>query len=130
MESIIQLSWKPSSHKISSTVLGASGDANRRPLSIRKLLAMVLLSIFMVAASSSSTRSGFSVADIRDDCDCNAPDGACSVSISCQSGCTRFCGNGGNCYAECSGYSASFRPPKMTTVRARETVFLLTPHLD
>jgi len=38
-----------------------------------------------------------------EDCECTATDGSCSAVISCQGGCTRFCGNGGNCYAECSG---------------------------
>ena len=47
---------------------------------------------------------GPSPAASLEDCDCVAPDGSCSASISCRGGCTRFCGNNGNCYAECSGF--------------------------
>jgi hypothetical protein len=36
------------------------------------------------------------------DCSCTAPDESCSASISCKTGCFHFCGNEGNCYAECA----------------------------
>src|SRR5215467_7980094 len=38
-----------------------------------------------------------------DTCSCSAPDGSCSASVTCKGGCTKFCGNNNNCYAECSG---------------------------
>jgi hypothetical protein len=39
-------------------------------------------------------------------CACTAPDGSCSVSVTCSGGCTKFCGNNDNCYASCSGSSS------------------------
>ncbi len=59
------------------------------------LTCTILLFVVSVVGSSSPAAP--------DDCDCSATDGSCSASISCQGGCIRFCGNGGNCYAECSG---------------------------
>lgn len=65
-----------------------------------KLCSVVLTSaiilVFAVGLSSSPAAA-------FDDCNCEAPDGSCSASISCAGGCIRFCGPSGNCYAECSG---------------------------
>jgi hypothetical protein len=61
------------------------------PIVLTCILSLLLASIVGVSAA------------VPDDCDCSASDGSCSASISCQGGCTRFCGPGGNCYAECSG---------------------------
>jgi hypothetical protein len=41
-------------------------------------------------------------------CSCSAPDGSCSVSVTCTGQCTKFCGNNDNCSASCSGFYSYF----------------------
>jgi len=69
---------------------------------MRKLTAAVLTSAFILALTFAFTPSA-SPAFARETCSCAAPDGSCSASVTCTGGCTRFCGNGDNCSASCSG---------------------------
>jgi len=65
-----------------------------------KIYPVVLTSTVLLVLSFTLSSSP---AASLDDCDCVAPDGSCSATVSCAGGCTRFCGNNGNCYAYCSG---------------------------
>src|ERR1043166_3708778 len=67
---------------------------------MKRRLAFVLTCVLAFVLPSLVASPSFATFE---DCDCIATDGSCSASISCQGPCTRFCGNGGNCYAECSG---------------------------
>lgn len=69
---------------------------------MRKLTAVVLTSALILVLGSVLTRSASSAFTIET-CSCTAKDNSCWVSISCQGGCTKFCGNNDNCHAECSG---------------------------
>lgn len=68
---------------------------------MKKLTAALLTLAFLVLAFA-PTHSA-SPAFMLEDCSCTAPDGSCSASVSCQGGCTRYCGNNDNCSASCSG---------------------------
>jgi hypothetical protein len=59
----------------------------------------------------------------RERCSCSSSDGSCEVSVTCAAGCTQFCGNGGNCYAYCSGYFAQLRsasPPQLQASKSSQ----------
>jgi hypothetical protein len=73
---------------------------------MKKLSAALLTTAIVLAILSTTSRSESPV--IYQDCYCQAPDDSCSVSISCAGGCIRFCGNSGDCSAECSGFYSSF----------------------
>ncbi len=70
---------------------------------MKKMSAAILTSAFLLATllslSSSATTSS-----IPQDCTCQAVDGTCSVTISCNGKCQKYCGNNGDCWAECSGF--------------------------
>jgi hypothetical protein len=70
---------------------------------MRKLTAAVLTTALILIFASSFVLFT-SPAFARETCSCGSPDGSCSVSVTCGKGCTQFCGDGGNCYAFCSGY--------------------------
>lgn len=69
---------------------------------MKKLSTVVLASVLILLLPSPLTRFA-PPAFVVEDCSCDAPDGSCSVTISCQGGCTKFCGSNGNCHAKCSG---------------------------
>src|ERR1041384_1311289 len=71
-------------------------------LSVAALPIIFVLSLILVPSRPASS------AYTPDDCSCTAPDGSCSASVSCNGGCTKFCGNGDNCSASCSGSYESF----------------------
>lgn len=60
------------------------------------------LTLAIAFTLSASTDPG-NAASLISDCSCTAPDGSCSVSVSCTGGCIKFCGNNDNCSASCSG---------------------------
>ena len=70
----------------------------KKTLSAGLLTAALVLAIILVPRHSAS-RSNFS-----DTCSCSAPDGSCSVTITCQGGCNYWCDNNDDCWAECSGF--------------------------
>jgi len=69
---------------------------------MRKLGIAVLASVIVLLLSPALSHFA-SPAFIFEACSCTAKDNSCSVSISCQGGCTKFCGDNDNCHAECSG---------------------------
>lgn len=75
------------------------GDGISMKKRIAAALTTVLL-VFLVSVSSPSAPSESAV----DDCSCTAPDGSCSASITCHGGCEQWCGPGGDCFAQCSGF--------------------------
>lgn len=60
------------------------------------------LTLAIVFTLSTSPTLGNALS-LMSECSCSAPDGSCSVTVTCTGGCVRFCGNGGNCSASCSG---------------------------
>jgi hypothetical protein len=68
---------------------------------MKKLSLVLIASAFVLSVSSTPIHS--STGPAFDTCSCVAPDGSCSVSITCGGGCVRFCGNDDNCRAWCSG---------------------------
>lgn len=50
-------------------------------------------------------------------CSCTAPDNSCSVTVQCEGGCVKYCGNKGDCLAECSGV---IEPSEKITARIEE----------
>jgi len=44
----------------------------------------------------------FAAPALAHDCDCVAPDGSCSASVSCPDGCYAMCGSQGNCSSGCA----------------------------
>ena len=73
-----------------------------------KKLSMFLLASILVLSLIATPIHSTSASLPLEDCSCSAPDGSCSVSISCTRGCTQFCGNNDNCRASCSGASEFF----------------------
>lgn len=77
---------------------------------MKKLFAAVLASAFSLVLISALTFHGSPAATTSpaatmvQSCSCSAPDGSCSVSLECQGGCEKHCGNDGDCWAECSGF--------------------------
>jgi hypothetical protein len=71
---------------------------------MKKTLNACLLTAALVLAIISAPQESKSRAVPFKSCSCSAPDGSCSVTISCQGGCDKFCGNGDNCWATCSGF--------------------------
>lgn len=69
---------------------------------MRKLRAAVV-AFFLILLLSTASSHVASPAFVFDTCACTAPDGSCSLTITCRGGCIKFCGNNGNCHAECSG---------------------------
>lgn len=69
---------------------------------MRKLSAAFIASAFTLLLALAFTTPAYPA--LRADCNCVAPDGSCSASVSCTGGCTKFCGNNDNCYAYCSGF--------------------------
>lgn len=70
---------------------------------MRKVNAAILtsaLSLAMLATLSGSASPSLTFQE----CTCQALDGSCSVTITCTGGCERYCGEDGDCYAECSGF--------------------------
>lgn len=65
---------------------------------------ITLTSAFGLIFASASTPTQ-PPAPVRESCSCTSSDGSCSVSATCVSGCTAYCGNDGNCSAYCSGAS-------------------------
>lgn len=74
---------------------------------MRTLSVTVLASVLILLLPSAVTHVA-SPAFALEECSCTAKDNSCSVSISCQGGCTKFCGDNNNCGAECSGLYAAF----------------------
>lgn len=68
----------------------------------RAVILTAAFTLFLTAAFSfpASTQD---LQRIDSSCSCEAPDGSCSASITCTSGCEKFCGPNGNCYVYCSG---------------------------
>lgn len=46
------------------------------------------------------------------DCDCAAPDGSCSASVSCPNGCFALCGNQGHCSSGCQNGGPAENGPR------------------
>lgn len=69
---------------------------------MRKSSAAVLASVLVLLLSPVLSHFA-SPASAFDTCSCTAADNSCWASVSCQGGCTKFCGNNDNCHAECSG---------------------------
>ena len=70
----------------------------KKPLSAGLLTAALVLAIIAVPRHSSSRSLPSST------CSCSAPDGSCSVTITCHGGCNSWCDNDDDCWAECSGF--------------------------
>lgn len=86
--------------------------------------------VLMLVVTFSFARSVAPVASMPDDCACTAPDGSCSVSISCREGCLISCQNDGNCFAECLGWVSSMLRPETTNSPASESVLSRAAHLS
>lgn len=72
---------------------------------MKKLSATLLTSICLITLFSALIRPSASpVIPLIKSCGCSADDGSCSISITCTGGCQEFCGNDGDCYAECGGF--------------------------
>jgi len=71
---------------------------------MKKTLSSFLLTVTLLLAIVSAPQQTNSRSVPFKSCSCTAPDGSCSVTISCQGGCDKFCGNGDNCWAQCSGF--------------------------
>jgi hypothetical protein len=65
---------------------------------MKKFLFLFISALSFLLAS---THSASPVA-LMETCSCSAPDGTCSVNLTCRGGCLRYCGNAGDCWAECS----------------------------
>jgi hypothetical protein len=74
---------------------------------MKKSNAVGLTAAFVIALSIaftlSATHAQEQAFEKSQTCACSAPDGSCSISVTCSGGCTRFCGNNDNCSASCSG---------------------------
>jgi hypothetical protein len=68
---------------------------------MKRLSAAVLTLALTIALASAFTRSTSSATS--QPCECSAPDGSCSASASCTTGCEAVCPSDG-CTAHCSGY--------------------------
>jgi len=68
--------------------------------SMNRLRAAVLPFAICFVAIPTFAQSGSSGGQT---CSCTAPDGSCSVTITCPGGCVRYCGNKDDCWAECAG---------------------------
>ncbi|MCA1568271.1 MAG: hypothetical protein LC803_22030 [Acidobacteria bacterium] len=71
----------------------------RRHLTVATLL---LLSITFAPAAAGQT------------CSCNAPDSSCTVSVTCQRGCTTVCASQDACYAACGNPEADLFKVRVT----------------
>ena len=70
---------------------------------MKKINAAVLTSA-LVLATLTSVPSSANPSSSLQDCTCQALDGSCSVTVNCKGQCQKYCGNNGDCWAECSGF--------------------------
>jgi hypothetical protein len=71
---------------------------------MKKTLSAGLLTAALVLAIIAVPRHSASRAIPAKTCSCSAPDGSCSVTITCLGGCDYWCDNNDDCSAECSGF--------------------------
>lgn len=87
------------------------------------LVIVSTVGLIMISALNMPTTSSTPVVD---SCSCAAPDGSCSATISCKAGCLHFCGNNGNCYAECADDPLADVSVEMNHVTYPQLVAVLT----